>query len=239
MHSFLANRGPKVKNSLMNPTQELIETVARLRAPGGCPWDREQTHHTLARCLLEETAELLDTIDEEDFDHMREELGDVLLQVVMHAQLAHEAGHFDFDDVAADINAKLIRRHPHVFGSAKAETTEKVLAQWAEIKKEEKKNGKMTGQPENQLKHPPRNLTTLLYADELLKQLGKLNYIPSDIDQGRVETIANDLTEEEAGKRLLEIVAACRKAKVDPEEALRKLAHSIENSFDNRPASPR
>ena len=222
----------------MNPIQELVETVARLRAPGGCPWDREQTHRTLARCLLEETAELLDTIDDEDFDHMREELGDVLLQVVMHAQLAKEAGHFDFDDVAADINAKLIRRHPHVFGTSSADTTEKVLAQWAEIKKDEKKNGKMTSQPESLLKHPPRHLTTLLYADELLKQLGKHNYVPSAIDQNRVEKIAGVLTEEEAGKRLLEIVAACRKAKVDPEEALRKLAHSIEDSFDeNSPTS--
>ena len=226
-------------NPAESPTEALVKTVARLRAPDGCPWDREQTHHTLARCLLEETAELLDTIDEEDFDHMREELGDVLLQVVMHAQLANEAGRFDFDDVASDINAKLIRRHPHVFGSAKADTTEKVLEQWAEIKKTEKKNGKMQDQPKCGLKHPPRHLTTLLYADELLKQLGKLNYIPSALDQTHVEKIACDLTEEEAGRKLLEIVAACRKAKVDPEEALRKLAHSIENSFDKNAPSPR
>ena len=221
----------------MNPMQDLIHTMERLRAPDGCPWDREQTHHTLTKCLLEETAELLDTIDEEDFDHMREELGDVLLQVVMHAQLAHEAGHFDFDDVAADINAKLIRRHPHVFGTSKADTTEAVLVQWAAIKVEEKKGKKMTGESSGGLKHPPRNLTTPLYADELLKQLGKLNYVPSTLDKERVEMLASDLTEEEAGRKLLEIVAACRKAKVDPEAALRKLSRNIEDSFD-RKSSP-
>jgi MazG family protein len=212
--------------------QDLINTVERLRAPDGCPWDREQTHQSLTKCLLEETAELLDTIDELDFDHMREELGDVLLQVVMHAQLAHEAGHFDFDDVAADINEKLIRRHPHVFGSAKAETTEKVLVQWAAITEDEKKAKKMKVEITGTIKHPPRHLTTLLYADELLKQLGKLNYVPPALNADRVTKLASDLTEEEAGLKLLEIVAACRKAKVDPESALRKIARGIEEKFE-------
>jgi XTP/dITP diphosphohydrolase/tetrapyrrole methylase family protein/MazG family protein len=218
--------------------QDLLKTVERLRAPDGCPWDREQTHESLTRCLLEETAELIDTIDEKDFDHMREELGDVLLQVVMHAQLAKEAGHFDFGDVAADINAKLIRRHPHVFGESKADTTEKVLVQWAAIKEEEKKGKKMESRPAGSLKHPPRHLTTLLYADELLKQLAKVHYTPPTLDESRVRDLAGALTEEEAGRRLLELVAACREAKVDPEAALRKIARNIEDSFDDGSSKP-
>lgn len=218
--------------------QDLLNTVERLRAPDGCPWDREQTHESLTRCLLEETAELLDTIDERDFDHMREELGDVLLQVVMHAQLAKEEGHFDFCDVAADINAKLIRRHPHVFGESTADTTEKVLVQWAAIKEEEKKGKKMESRPAGALKHPPRHLTTLLYADELLKQLAKVHYVPPALDESRVRDLAESLTEEDAGRKLLELVAACRAAKVDPEAALRKMARNIEDSFDDDSSQP-
>ena len=105
----------------MMPIDELRRTMARLRAPDGCPWDREQTHQTLARCLIDECSELLDTIDRNDLPHMREELGDVLIQVVFHAQLAAERGDFNFDDVAREINEKLIRRHTHVFGAAVAE----------------------------------------------------------------------------------------------------------------------
>jgi MazG family protein len=217
----------------MNPMQDLLDTVERLRAPGGCPWDREQTHESLVKCLLEETAELIDTIEERDFPHMREELGDVLLQVVMHAEIAKEGGHFSFNDVAAEINEKLVRRHPHVFGNAKAETSEQVLVNWAAIKQEEQKEKKIE-KPAGSLKHPPRHLTTLLYADELLKQLAKLNHVPSQIDPSCVEKMSGELTENEAGRKLLEIVAACRRAKIDPDSALRKLTRSIEDSFDKQ-----
>lgn len=213
--------------------QDLIQTVKRLRAPEGCPWDREQTHKSLCRCLQEETAELLDTIDEGDMAHMREELGDVLLQVVMHAEIADEEGHFDFEQVAAEINEKLIRRHPHVFGDAKADTTEEVLVRWDQIKKEEKKNKMEEGSSPSGLKKPPRHLTTLLYADELLKQLSKVNYVPSALDSKRIEQMASEMDEDSAGLRLLELVAACRKAKVDPESALRRFAHSVESDFEN------
>ncbi len=118
----------------MSPIDELRTTMARLRGKNGCPWDQEQTHQSLARCLIDECSELLETIDEGDMPHMREELGDVLIQVVFHALLAEEAGHFNFDDVAADINAKLVRRHPHVFGSEKLGTSDQVIAQWEVIK---------------------------------------------------------------------------------------------------------
>ncbi len=211
--------------------QDLINTVERLRAPNGCPWDREQTHRSLCRCLQEETAELLDTIEEGDMPHMREELGDVLLQVVMHAQIAREAGHFDFDAVAAEINEKLIRRHPHVFGDTVADTTAEVLRNWDKIKQKEKKE-RMDPSPTSSLKRPPRHLTTLLYADELLKQLSKINYLPSAIDLEKVEVLAADMDEQSAGLRLLELVAACRRAKIDPEAALRRATRDIEEGFD-------
>jgi len=212
--------------------QDLINTVERLRAPDGCPWDREQTHDSLMRCLQEETAELLDTIEEKDMPHMREELGDVLLQVVMHAQIASEAGHFDFDDVAAEINEKLIRRHPHVFGDAKADTTAEVLVKWDEIKEKEKKD-KMESSLAGTLKRPPRHLTTLLYADELLKQLSKINYLPSQIDQEKIASLAAEMDEQSAGLRLMELVAACRSAKIDPEAALRRFTYKIEEHFES------
>ena len=120
---------------------ELKTTIARLRGPGGCPWDQEQTHASLVRCLIDEVSELIDTIDRADLPHMREELGDVLIQVVFHAQLAEEAGKFSLEDDAREVNEKLVRRHPHVFGTGKLDTSEQVLVQWEQIKALEKKNG--------------------------------------------------------------------------------------------------
>ena len=122
----------------MSAIDDLRQTVARLRAPDGCPWDREQTHQTLARCLIDECSELLDAIERRDLPHMREELGDVLVQVIFHAQLAAEQGEFTFDDVANEINEKLVRRHPHVFGPDRLRTSEEVLVQWDAIKRTEK-----------------------------------------------------------------------------------------------------
>ncbi|MDR1011977.1 MAG: MazG family protein [Opitutaceae bacterium] len=120
--------------------EKLKRTMARLREPGGCPWDQEQTHATLARCLIDEVSELLETIDSGDMDHMREELGDVLIQVLFHARIAEERGLFNFEDVANDINEKLVRRHPHVFGTGNGgvDTADKVITQWDQIKLQEK-----------------------------------------------------------------------------------------------------
>ena len=108
----------------------LVDIIAQLRAKNGCPWDREQTHDTLKRNILEETYELIDAINDNNKNAMKEELGDVLLQVVFHAQIAHENGEFDIDDVAKTISDKLIRRHPHVFGSTKVSGTDEVLKNW-------------------------------------------------------------------------------------------------------------
>lgn len=118
--------------------QRLISIMKRLRAPQGCPWDAEQTHKSLITNMIEEAYEAVDTIQRDDWQQMREELGDVLLQVVFHAEIAQENGRFDFNDVAAEVSEKLIRRHPHVFASSRADTTDAVLTQWDKIKRQEK-----------------------------------------------------------------------------------------------------
>ena len=126
----------------MSAIEDLQKTMTRLRGPGGCPWDQEQTHATLVRCLIDEVSELIDTIDRQDMPHMREELGDVLIQIVFHACLAEEAGFFNFDDVAREINDKLVRRHPHVFGPDRLQTSDQVIAQWEVIKAGERKTAR-------------------------------------------------------------------------------------------------
>ncbi|MBE2216397.1 MAG: MazG family protein [Opitutaceae bacterium] len=199
--------------------------MARLRAPDGCPWDREQTHQTLAPYLVEECCELLDAIDRGDFPHMCEELGDVLLQVVFHAQLASETGRFDLEAVAKGIADKLVRRHPHVFGeeNAKLGTSGEVLRQWDQIKKAEK--GLAHDAPEPLVKPLPPALPALLRAHDVYKTLAKKHALPTASgvhDEFAVERTAAHLTEEEAGRKLFEIAAACRRAGIDPESALRR-----------------
>lgn len=122
---------------------EFIGTIGRLRAPDGCPWDREQTHRTLARYLLEETYEVLEAMHSGDPQKLKEELGDLLLQIVLNAQVAKDSGDFDMEDVARGINEKMVSRHPHVFGDAKLDTANQVLAQWDVLKEKEK--GKKSG----------------------------------------------------------------------------------------------
>src|ERR1041384_772513 len=118
--------------------ERLVEIMARLRAPGGCPWDREQTFDTIKPYLLEETYEVMDSIDARDWDGLADELGDLLLQVVFFSQMAQEAGHFDVSDAIEAINRKLIRRHPHVFAEGEAKTADDVVRKWDEIKATEK-----------------------------------------------------------------------------------------------------
>jgi len=205
----------------MTPIEELRRTMARLRAPDGCPWDREQTHQTLTRCLIDECSELLDTIDRNDIPHMREELGDVLIQVVFHAQLAAERGDFTFDDVAREINEKLIRRHPHVFGDhGKLDTAGEVITKWEQIKATEKKNGPVQSGVFKEL--PPR-LPALMFAEAVIKQIEKKS-LPAEgvVDLPAIAQTAAGLDEIAAGRRLFELAAACRQAGIDPEMALRK-----------------
>ena len=217
----------------MSAIEDLIKTVAALRNPNtGCPWDIEQDHQSIAECLVDECCELLQTIDRLDLDHMEEELGDVLLQVVMHAQMAHEAGHFDFESVCHEVNEKLIRRHPHVFGKDSLNTSEAVLAQWDQIKSAERKRG-----PEQSgiFKDLPRQLPALMFAKDVYKQIQKLA-LPAEavIDQTAIKMLSDTLDEATLGKQLFEIAAACRAKGIDPESALRcytqKLVDSLEEA---------
>lgn len=210
-----------------SPIQELRNTVAKLRGPDGCPWDREQTHQSLAECLVEECAELLDTIDRADLEHMREELGDVLLQVVMHAQLAEETGAFDLDSVVGQVNEKLIRRHPHVFGEFRVEKAEEALARWDEIKSQEKSRGTEAEMPFKEL---PLRLPALLFALDVYKQIQKKRLATDgSMDEGRLNRLGGGMTEARAGEMLFEIVAACRLARIDPESALRRYVKKVVN----------
>lgn len=218
-------------NARMSPIDELRQTMARLRAD--CPWDREQTHRSLARCLIDECSELLETIDRLDLPHMREELGDVLIQVVFHALLAEEAGRFDFDDVVRDINAKLIRRHPHVFGGARAEDTAQVLAQWDRIKAAERGAAAVP-----LFKDLPPRLPALMAAEAVWKQIVRRG-LPADgaVDAGNVASLGRDLAEEELGRRLFELAAAGGSAGIDTEGALRRHTERVRRRVEAAVAS--
>ena len=150
---------------------ELLKVMARLRSPTGCPWDREQDHRTLRWHAVEEVYELMDAIEAGDDHEMAEELGDLLLQVVFHCQLAKERGAFDFEKVARNIVDKLIRRHPHVFGDSKAKTVDAVWAQWEQIKKAEKQGTRH--ERVSALDGIPRHLPALLRAEKLVKKARK------------------------------------------------------------------
>ena len=205
---------------------ELLETMARLRAPDGCPWDREQDHQSIAECLVDECSELLETIDRLDMDHMREELGDVLLQVVFHSQLARESGHFDFEAVAREINDKLIRRHPHVFGEGSLDTSDQVLHQWDAIKALEKKN---VPQTDSVFKDLPPSLPALMFAVDIFKQIQKKQLSTGPlVDRESIQTMADVMDEETAGALLFEVAAACRSKGIDPESAIRRYARAVQ-----------
>ncbi len=216
----------------MSAIDDLKGTMARLRGPGGCPWDIEQTHQSICDCLVEEVAELLDAIDRSDFPHMREELGDLLLHVVMHAQMAAEAGHFNFEDVAREINDKLVRRHPHVFGTMNLPTTEAVLKQWDAIKAAEKKNGPAEA---GLFKRLPPKLSALLYAREVYKQIVK-KHLPVEgvVDGDEIAALAKGLDEKTAGQKLFALAAACREAGIDPESALRRHTQAVTDEVENK-----
>jgi tetrapyrrole methylase family protein/MazG family protein len=191
----------------------LVALQARLRAPGGCPWDREQTHHTLKTYLIEETYEVLDALDRGDPQELAGELGDLLLQILFHADIAREAGRFDIADVISGIHDKMVRRHPHVFGNAKADTPEQVLKNWAQLKAAEKqeasrfqisniKSQMVEGAPTKQLLPSvldgiPRSLPALLEAHQLTRRAAQIGF-----DWETVEGIFTKLREETSELRL-------------------------------------
>lgn len=164
---------------------DLLDVMARLRSPTGCPWDREQDHLSLRFHAVEEVYELMDAIEAGDDHEMAEELGDLLLQVVFHCQLANERGVFDFEEVARRIVEKLIRRHPHVFGDSNAKTVDAVWAQWEQIKKAEKQ-GTKHDRP-SALDGIPKHLPALLRAEKLVKKAVKAKLIPKSKTHSRLK----------------------------------------------------
>lgn len=156
--------------------EDLLRVMAQLRSPQGCPWDREQSHMTLRRHAIEEVYELIDAIEARDDHEMIEELGDVLLQVVFHCQLARERGAFDFENVTRQLVNKLIRRHPHVFGNTKVKDVDEVWANWERIKKAEKRGTKH--ERPSALDGIPKHLPALLRAEKLVKKARKAKLLP-------------------------------------------------------------
>lgn len=210
---------------------ELRQTIARLRAPDGCPWDIEQTHQSLVRCLIDEVCELIDTIDREDYPHMREELGDVLIQVVFHAQIASERGQFDLDAVAREVNEKLIRRHPHVFGDhGKIDTADNVILKWEQIKAQEKKNGPVQS---GLFKDQPPRLPATMYAEAAWKQIEKKSLPVGDaVDVARIQVLGLALDDAELGRQLFDLCAAARAKGLDPEGALRRRTDAVKAAVE-------
>jgi len=211
---------------------ELVEIMARLRGEGGCPWDREQTHESIKPYLIEETYEVLEAIDEQDPAKLCEELGDLALQVVFHARMAEEAGRFTVADVLQAITEKLIRRHPHVFGAAQADTTQEVLFNWEEIKRAERT--KATGTA-SALDGVPRELPALLRAHRVQEKASRVGFdwkeaaevlrkVEEELQELRdaMEQRTAERMEAEFGDLLFSLVNLSRFLAVNPEEALRK-----------------
>ncbi len=210
-----------------NSMARLVEIVTRLRAPDGCPWDREQTHFSLRAALVEECYEVIDAIERRDDANLREELGDLLLHVVMHAQIASERGAFDLTEVMLSLCEKLVRRHPHVFEKSEARDKESVLTQWEEIKRREKGAGASVADD------VPRTLPAALRAEKAQKKAARTGYdwpdvagviakVREELDEIEGAIAANDTTaiECEAGDVLFAAVNLARFLKVESEMAL-------------------
>lgn len=230
-----------------HPLDPLVDVMAALRGEHGCPWDREQDHRTLKEYLIEEAYEVLDAIDAEDDANLVEELGDVLLQVVFHSQIASEERRFTVDDVVAAITKKLVDRHPHVFGDEHAPDARTVLANWDRIKRAEKAKASGGSEPPPSLMDGiPKGLPSLLYAQEVQKRAAKVGFEWSDV-KGAVEKVAEevaelaDLTsehspdveriEEEWGDLLFSLVNVARYLQVESEAALRRAAGKFASRF--------
>ncbi|MEO5712183.1 MAG: nucleoside triphosphate pyrophosphohydrolase [Luteolibacter sp.] len=211
----------------------------RLRAPGGCPWDAEQTHESIVPNLIEEAYETVDTIQRGDYEHLKEELGDLLLQVVFHSEIAEEAGRYNLDDVARGISEKLVRRHPHVYGQSNAATTDAVLQQWDEIKRAEK------GDEEKSYLHGVgKGLPALIRAAKLQKKAAKVGF-DWPVETGVMSKIREELLEleaaidaqdlngvtEEMGDLMFSIVNLARFRNADPEVIMASANAKFEGRF--------
>ncbi len=211
----------------------LHEIVAILRSPEGCPWDREQTHRSLRKNLIEEAYEVLETIDEDDPDHMCEELGDLLLQIMLHSQIEAEDGTFTVFDVIRELNEKLVRRHPHVFGTAQAGDADEALGNWQQIKEEEKRKKGINPGDLPLLSGVPRELPGLMKAYKLQKKAAEVGFdwgtkeevlpvVESELAEVKeaIERFGKAEQQEELGDLFFAVVNLARFLKVDPEEAM-------------------
>ena len=218
--------------------ERFIEIIARLRGPNGCPWDREQTHKSLLSCLLDETYEFFEAVEEDDDVKMREELGDLLLQVVLHAQLATDAGKYSIEDVAAAISEKLIRRHPHVFGTTEVTSTAEVLHNWEKIKKEEKRHRRYM------VDDIPDAMPALFRAEKMQRRVARVGFdwtepgpaldkVIEEFNEFRtaVQSGNHEHAEEEFGDILFALVNVARHHKICAEDALRAATHKFAKRF--------
>ncbi len=228
---------------------KLTNVMARLRAPGGCPWDREQTYASLAQYLLEETYEAFDAIQEADktgdTTNLREELGDVLLQVVFHSTIAAEKNDFTIDEVVSGVTNKLILRHPHVFGDKKLETANDVLQNWDELKKSERAaSGKKEKEKNSILEDVPLNFPALLEGQKLTKKAAKVGFDWENSEQifdkldeevGELKTALSENKVDEIGGEigdiLFVILNLARKLEIDAETALKKTNRKFRKRF--------
>jgi ATP diphosphatase len=218
------------------PLSEAVAIMARLRSPDGCPWDREQTFDSIKRHTLEETYEVFDAIERRAWPDLKDELGDLLLQVLFYAQMASEAGYFTIDDVAANLNAKLIRRHPHIFAGAQAADSDAVLRNWEQIKRAEKQAS--AASQASMLDDIPRSMPAMLEAGKLGSRAAKVGFdwpdasglfdkLQEEIAELHAELArptesqSSSATEAEVGDLLFTAVNLARHLKVDSESALR------------------
>ncbi len=233
----------------------VVEIMARLRGEGGCPWDRKQTRETLKPYLVEEAYEVLEMIEKQDEAKLKEELGDVLLQVLFHAQIGGERKTFTIEDVLETLAEKLVRRHPHVFGESKVNTADEVVHRWEEIKRQEKAGQSDNGEAGSALEGVPKSLPALLRAYQLqvraarvgfdwphdetgyAQVVGKIREELREVDGARAEAArtttdeARRRLEDEVGDLLFALVNLARLVKVNPEEALRGAANRFAKRF--------
>ena len=218
--------------------QDLNRIMALLRQPGGCPWDREQTHESIRRNMLEEAYEAVEAIDEKDPGHLKEELGDVLLQVVFHARMAEEEGLFTLDDVVDGICKKLIFRHPHIFGDVTVGSTDEILSNWDDLKRKEKKQETDT----STLESVSKSLPSLIRAQKLQKKAAKVGFDWPDVS-GALDKVEEELAEvraaiggdgdveEEIGDLIFAVTNVSRFVKVDSERAAEKTCNKFVRRF--------
>ena len=218
---------------------DLVKLVGVLRGEDGCPWDKEQTHKSIRDDFIEETYEVIEAIDTEDHKLLREELGDVMLQVVFHADIEKDAGRFDIDDVADEVCKKMIYRHPHVFADTVADTSDQVLKNWEILKSDEKQRVTVT----DKLRSIPRQLPALMRANKVGKKASCFDFpdvesitkkVYEELDELKEAILENnkDNIYEEMGDLLLSITSLCRKLSIKPERALNDATDKFINRFE-------